>query len=34
MRWTGHVARSGKDECIYEIGREARKKEITRKTNI
>jgi hypothetical protein len=32
-RWTGHVARmGGEEECIYDIGREARRKETTRKT--
>jgi hypothetical protein len=32
IRWVGHVARSGREECIYDIGEKARRKETTRKT--
>jgi hypothetical protein len=31
MRWTGHAARMG-EECIYDIEREARRKETITKT--
>jgi hypothetical protein len=30
--WAGHVARRGEEECIYDIGGKARRKETTRKT--
>jgi hypothetical protein len=32
MRWAGHVARMGEEECIGNIGGEVRKKETTRTT--
>jgi hypothetical protein len=32
MRWAGHVARMGEDERVEVIGRKARGKETTRKT--
>jgi hypothetical protein len=32
IRWAGHVARMGDEECIYDIGGKARRKEATRKT--
>jgi hypothetical protein len=32
MRWAGHVARMGEDECILDIDGEARRKETSRKT--
>jgi hypothetical protein len=32
MRWAGHVARMGEEECIEDIGGKARRKEATRKT--
>jgi hypothetical protein len=33
MKWVGHVARFGvEDECIWEIGGKARRKETTRKS--
>jgi hypothetical protein len=31
MRWTGHVARMGEEECIYDVGKD-RRKNITGKT--
>jgi hypothetical protein len=32
MRWVRYVARMGEEECVYDIGGKARKKETTRKT--
>jgi hypothetical protein len=32
MRWAGHVARMGEEECIYDFGGKSRRKETTRKT--
>jgi hypothetical protein len=34
MRWARHVEGMGDEECIYDIGGRARRKETTRKTNI
>jgi hypothetical protein len=34
MRWEGHVVRMGEEECIYDIGGNARRKETTRKTKM
>jgi hypothetical protein len=31
MRWAGHAARTGEEECIWDIGGKARRKETTRK---
>jgi hypothetical protein len=33
-RWAGHVARIGGEECIWDIGGKARRKELTRKTKM
>jgi hypothetical protein len=32
MRWAGHVARMGEEECIWDIGRKSRRKYTTGKT--
>jgi hypothetical protein len=32
MRWEGHVARMGEDECIQDIGGKVRRRETVRKT--
>jgi hypothetical protein len=32
MRWAGHVGRMEEEECIYDIGGKARRKETTWKT--
>jgi hypothetical protein len=32
MRWAGHVARMGKEECIQDIGEKTRWKETTGET--
>jgi hypothetical protein len=32
MRWAGHIAKGGEEECIYEVDGKARRKETTRKT--
>jgi hypothetical protein len=29
MRWAGHVARRGKEECIFDIGEKAKRKKTT-----
>jgi hypothetical protein len=29
IRWAGHVGRIGEEECIWDIGGKARRKEIT-----
>jgi hypothetical protein len=31
MRWAGHIARKGEEECMYNIGGKVRRKESTGK---